>query len=116
MMDSSTDILHNVVFGIYTIALLTQRAMRFILVVRFGHKLRRIDTTEQEVLAMADKVLGNVVSGFSKWFLGLLTVVSPKIAEEVKTFIKSLEEKAAATPNQWDDMLVGVLKAIFGVK
>jgi len=57
-----------------------------------------------------------------KWLLGLLTVIvgaiikraSPIIQEELHKMIDILEKKAKETPNTIDDLLVDLLKDIFG--
>jgi len=46
----------------------------------------------------------------------ILSVVSPKIREELENFVSHLEEKAKETPNPADDMLVDFLKHILGMK
>ena len=46
----------------------------------------------------------------------ILSVVSPKIREELENFVSHLEEKAKETPNPADDMLVDFLKHNLGMK
>ena len=65
---------------------------------------------------MAKNVLSTIVGGFAAWFGPVFGLLSPKIRDEIVKFITSLEEKAAATPNPWDDIGVAVLKAVFGIK
>ena len=46
----------------------------------------------------------------------ILQMVSPEIRSLLKGFVLELEERASQTPNPWDNMLVGALKAILDVK
>lgn len=42
----------------------------------------------------------------------LLGTISPEIRKAVIEFVKQLEVQAKATPNKWDDIFVGLLKAV----
>jgi hypothetical protein len=41
----------------------------------------------------------------------VLSVISPEIRKAIVQFVQQLEEQAKATPNKWDDILVGILKS-----
>ncbi len=41
--------------------------------------------------------------------------VSPQIREKIVNFVKELEEKAKATPNPVDNILVAILKLALGI-
>jgi hypothetical protein len=49
-----------------------------------------------------------------KFLSEILSKLSPEIREELKKFMISLKEKAAATDNWWDDVLVDFLIDILG--
>lgn len=55
-----------------------------------------------------------------EWILRMIVLVvgaaSPEIRESLDTWIRELAEKARATPNPMDDILVGLLKALLGIK
>lgn len=42
----------------------------------------------------------------------LLTVLSPELREGLVQLLNDLEEKAKATSNEWDDLLVAMLKRL----
>jgi len=42
----------------------------------------------------------------------LLTVLSPELREGLVQLLNDLEEKAKATSNEWDDLLVSMLKRL----
>ena len=109
-------LIHNVVWGLYVTACLTARAARFILVTRFGSTLPPVPKPVFWRIGMANAAWSKIVTGFASWFGPVFGLLSPKIREEIVKFITSLEEKAAATPNPWDDIGVAVLKAVFGIK
>lgn len=44
----------------------------------------------------------------------LITGISPKIREEILEFLKDLEAKAKETPNPIDDIIVLLLRVLFG--
>ena len=46
----------------------------------------------------------------------VLKAVTPQIRGIVVEFIAKLEEMASKTPNEWDDVFVGVLKALLAVE
>lgn len=54
------------------------------------------------------------------WILRMIILVvgaaSPEIRENVKTWVADLAEKAKATPNPMDDILVGLLKTLLNIK
>ena len=56
----------------------------------------------------------------NKWLLQLVTimlgVITPQLREGLNEFISNLEKQAAETPNPWDDIFVGLLKTLLGVK
>lgn len=56
----------------------------------------------------------------NEWILRMITLIvgaaSPEIRESVKELIARLDEKAKATPNPIDDVLVGLLKVVLNVK
>lgn len=45
----------------------------------------------------------------------LIDLISPAIKAELNTFVTNLYLKALATPNPWDDMLVGFLLDILAI-
>ena len=46
----------------------------------------------------------------------LLKVISPELKKGLNAIIKILEEDADKTPNPWDNILVGLLKALLDVE
>lgn len=54
----------------------------------------------------------------NKWILTVLTriiaMASPEILEGVREMVQTMIAKAAATPNPWDDILVGLLEMLVG--
>jgi len=46
----------------------------------------------------------------------VLKAVTPQIRGLVVEFLGRLEEAASKTPNEWDDVFVGVLKALLAVE
>ncbi len=46
----------------------------------------------------------------------LLTVISPELRKLIVDFILSLADAAAKTDNPLDDIIVGILISIFGIK
>ncbi|MCP3678964.1 MAG: hypothetical protein GY782_01170 [Gammaproteobacteria bacterium] len=42
----------------------------------------------------------------------LLSVITPELRKAVVEFVAQLEKQAKATPNKWDDIFVGLLKAV----
>ncbi|MBA7573062.1 hypothetical protein ES708_14851 [subsurface metagenome] len=44
----------------------------------------------------------------------LIKGISPKIREEILNFLKDLEAKAQETPNPVDDIIVLLLRVLFG--
>lgn len=49
-----------------------------------------------------------------KMFHKVLSGATPEIRNQIKEFLADLEEKAAATPNPVDDILVLVLRIVLG--
>ena len=51
-----------------------------------------------------------------KYLLGLIrllvTVISPEIRNTLVNLLSQLEAQAKKTPNEWDDVIVGLLKAL----
>lgn len=51
-----------------------------------------------------------------KYLLGLIrllvSVISPEIRNSLVTLLNTLEKQAEKTPNQWDDVIVGLLKTL----
>lgn len=45
----------------------------------------------------------------------ILSVISPEIRTAVVEFVAQLEIQAKATPNRWDDILVGLLKTALNI-
>lgn len=54
----------------------------------------------------------------NKWILTVLTRIiamsSPEILEAVREAVQTMVAKAAATPNPWDDIFVGLLEMLVG--
>jgi len=52
----------------------------------------------------------------SKWLWKLLELIlvqaSPQIREQLCVLLSDLKQKAEATENPWDDVLVGVLRTV----
>jgi len=55
-----------------------------------------------------------------EWILRLIgmiiTVLSPELKTGLTEFVAKLEADAKKTPNPWDDIFVGLLKTLFGIK
>ena len=55
-----------------------------------------------------------------EWLLRLIgmiiTVLSPELKTGLTEFVAKLEADAKKTPNPWDDIFVGLLKTLFGIK
>lgn len=56
----------------------------------------------------------------NEWLLRILTMVfsvmTPELREGMVAFINTMEANAKKTPNPWDDIFVGVLKSMLGIK
>ncbi len=56
----------------------------------------------------------------NKWLLlivqQVLTVMTPELRNSVTAFVNKMDTDAKKTPNPWDDIFVGVLKSILGIK
>ena len=56
----------------------------------------------------------------NRWLLDLLgmvlSVMTPELRTGIEAFVRRLESDAKKTPNPWDDIFVGVLKSILGMK
>lgn len=56
----------------------------------------------------------------NKWLFDLLSMVlsvmTPELRMGIESFVKRLDADAKKTPNPWDDIFVGVLKSILGMK
>lgn len=56
----------------------------------------------------------------NEWILRLVTMVfsvmTPELRHSLSVFVKKLETDAKKTPNPWDDIFVGLLKTILGIK
>jgi len=54
----------------------------------------------------------------NKWILTVLTRIiamsSPEILEDVRKMVQVMVNKAATTPNPWDDIFVGLLEMLVG--
>lgn len=54
------------------------------------------------------------------WIMRLIalvvTVISPELKSGLTEFVAKLEADAKKTPNPWDDVFVGVLKTLLGIK
>jgi len=46
----------------------------------------------------------------------IIKVISPELRAELLKFVAQLEARAKATTNDWDDVLVGVLKLVLNIK
>jgi hypothetical protein len=46
----------------------------------------------------------------------LLKIITPKLEEELKVWIRDFKVKCLATPNPWDDLLAEFLGEIFDVE
>ena len=46
----------------------------------------------------------------------VLVAISPEIRKQLENFAKDLWGKAQATPNPWDNVLVGILYAVLGLE
>jgi len=53
------------------------------------------------------------------WIIKLIKLlwsqVSPQLRELIVSFVKTLEEKAKETENEWDDLAISILKMILGI-
>jgi len=45
----------------------------------------------------------------------MLTVITPQLREGLKQLVTNLEKQAKETPNQWDDIFVGLLKSVLQI-
>ena len=56
----------------------------------------------------------------NEWILRLITLVvtsaSPELREMINKWVADLEEKAKATPNPFDDVLVGLIKVVLNIR
>ncbi len=54
----------------------------------------------------------------NKWLLTVLTKIiamaSPEILEGVRKLVQEMVDRAAATPNPWDDIFIGLLQMLIG--
>ena len=55
-----------------------------------------------------------MISIILKLLSKLITGISPQIREEILNFLKDLEEKAKKTPKPIDDIIVLLLRILFG--
>lgn len=55
-----------------------------------------------------------------KWILRIITMVlgvmTPELRESLTAFVQAMEANAKKTPNPWDDIFVGLLKSLLGIK
>jgi len=58
---------------------------------------------------------GNILKWMFQIFAGLLGQVTPAIIAELNAFLSGLYKKAMATPNPYDDFVVGMLLDILGI-
>lgn len=58
---------------------------------------------------------GNVFKWVIQIFAGIIGQVTPGIIAELNVLLTNLYKKALATPNPWDDFLVGMLLDILGI-
>lgn len=42
----------------------------------------------------------------------LVSVISPELRSGLTTLLNTLEKQAEKTPNEWDDVIVGLLKSL----
>ncbi|MBA7618693.1 hypothetical protein ES703_26024 [subsurface metagenome] len=56
----------------------------------------------------------------NEWILRIITMVlsvmTPELRENMTSFVKNMEAAAKKTPNPWDDIFVGLLKSLLGIK
>lgn len=56
----------------------------------------------------------------NEWILRIITMVlgvmTPELRESLIAFVRSMEANAKETPNPWDDIFVGLLKSLLGIK
>jgi len=56
----------------------------------------------------------------NEWIMRLIalvtTVISPELKAGLTAFMSKLEADAKKTPNPWDDIFVGLLKSLLGIK
>lgn len=56
----------------------------------------------------------------NEWLLRIITMVfsvmTPELRESMVAFINAMAANAKKTPNPWDDIFVGVLKSMLGIK
>jgi len=59
-----------------------------------------------------------MVSQMNKWILTVLTriiaMASPEILEATRQAVQTMCDKAAATPNPWDDIFTNLLQMLVG--
>ena len=62
-----------------------------------------------------DFLKGQALNVVGLWLSQLLSLATPYLREELTLFLRELYAKARATPNGFDDALVGTLMAILSV-
>ena len=116
MAGETGELIHTIVWAIYSVAQLTVKITERILITRYGFVAVAVPKYLLEGSFMATNVLGKILGTLAKWVAFLLPMVTPEIRKMAEKFIAEFEVKAKATPNIWDDALVDILKALFNVK
>lgn len=56
----------------------------------------------------------------NEWLLRLISLIvgsaSPELRAMIKEWVLELEKRAKATPNPFDDVLVGLIKVVLNIK
>ena len=58
---------------------------------------------------------GGVLKWAAQILTGIIGQATPAIASELNVFLTNLYKKALATPNPWDDFLIGMLMDILAI-
>ncbi len=58
---------------------------------------------------------GNIIKWVIQIFGGIIGQMTPALMAELKVFLVELYKKALATPNPWDDFMVGLLLDILSI-
>jgi len=58
---------------------------------------------------------GSIIKWAIQIFGGIIGQVTPGILGELSAFLTALYKKGLATPNPWDDFMIGLLLDILGI-
>ena len=58
---------------------------------------------------------GSIFKWIAQIFAGIIGQATPAIVAELNVFLTNLYKKALATPNPWDDFVIGMLLDILAI-